>query len=169
MYQNTVVLQLPPGGQQHATIRIGGGIRAVTIRNNIFVASGGASVALATAPLPPAAILLQGNDYFSTGGPWTVVWGNAVYSSLARWRAATGQETFDGKPLGLTADPRFTGSLAPRLTPTDRGSAALFALQPGSPLRGVGLDLQRLFGIQPGGKTYSGGSASVTAPNIGAQ
>jgi hypothetical protein len=56
-----------------------------------------------------------GNDYYTNGGPFEVVWGGTPYQCLADWRAGTNnyQETLhDGTPVGMVEDPQLadTGS-----------------------------------------------------------
>jgi hypothetical protein len=148
VYQNTVVMAGGPG----PALRLGPSVRAVSVRNNILAAGSGSIVAAVRA-LPAAAAVLQGNDYFSAAGPWAVTWGTAVYGSLPAWRAASAQETVSGRTSGFAVDPRLT---------------ARFALPPGSPLLGAGLDLA-VFGLEPGPVNYAGRMVSARHPDVGAQ
>ena len=148
VYQNTVVMTRGPG----PALRLGPAVRAVSVRNNILAAGSGSIVAAARA-LPSAAAVLQGNDYFSTVGPWAVSWGPTIYGSLLAWRAASAQETVAGRTSGFAVDPRLT---------------ARFALPPGSPLLGAGLDLA-VFGLEPGPVNYAGRTVSARHPDVGAQ
>jgi hypothetical protein len=49
--------------------------------------------------------VLQGNDYFSTGGTWSIQWGPRTYGSLASWRAATSEEIVTGQKTGFYRQP----------------------------------------------------------------
>ncbi len=167
-YQNTIVLTR---GNTQPVVKLTGILHHVQMFNNIFVAASGPLVQVVPTlnkalyhPMTTKNVLLAGNDYVSTGGKWFVEWGPRVYYfSLAAWRGATSEERAGGRPAGLTVSPRFVGPLSG----TAGGSG--FALGPLSRLRRAGLDLQRLFGIQPGLVTFAGTRYLVTSPNIGAQ
>jgi hypothetical protein len=148
VYQNTVVMTRGPG----PALRLGPAVRAVSVRNNILAAGSGSIVVVARA-LPAAAAVLQGNDYFSAAGPWAVSWGPTIYGSLPAWRAASAQELVAGRTSGFAVDPQLT---------------ARFALPPGSPLLGAGLDLA-VFGLEPGSVNYAGRAVSARHPDVGAQ
>lgn len=148
VYQNTVVMTPGPG----PALRLGPAVRAVSVRNNILAAGSGPIVAAVRA-LPSAAAVLQGNDYFSASGPWAVSWGPTIYGSLPAWRAASAQEMVADRTSGFAVDPRLT---------------ARFALPPGSPLLGAGLDLAG-FGLEPGTVNYAGRTVSARHPDVGAQ
>jgi hypothetical protein len=114
---------------------------------------------------------LQGNDYFTAFGTWSIAWGTMTYYSLATWRAASSQEIVAGKASGFTANPDMAGTIlglhtksAASLTVAGNG----FILHPGSPLIGAGLDLTR-FGLNPGSADYAGKQESTLHPNVGAQ
>ncbi|GAB2545301.1 right-handed parallel beta-helix repeat-containing protein [Rufibacter soli] len=84
-----------------------------------------------------------GNTYWNLNGSAVTFQG---YSSLKEWAEATGQEKLEGKLVGLFVDPQLTGPLTATLTdPYQLGTLAGFRLQPNSPLKDKGLDLQRLF------------------------
>ena len=148
VYQNTVVMTRGPG----PALRLGPAVRAVSVRNNILAAGNGPIVAAVRA-LPRASAVLQGNDYFSAGAAWAVAWGPASYASLPAWRAASAQEMVAGRTSGFAVDPRLT---------------ARFALPPGSPLLGAGLDLA-VFGLEPRSVNYAGRAVSARHPDVGAQ
>jgi hypothetical protein len=84
-----------------------------------------------------------GNTYWNLNGSVVTFQG---YSSSNDWAEATGQEKLEGKLVGMFVDPQLTGPLTATLTdPYQLGSLAGFRLQPNSPLKDKGLDLQRLF------------------------
>jgi hypothetical protein len=168
VYQNTVVMQELADGSSPA-LKLGAGVQGITVRNNIFSAPSGPVVA-AEDVVSATAALLQGNDYYTPSPDWWILWGPASYPSLAAWRTATGQEIVNGQPAGLSADPDLTGPvLGLRATAWNAAAASGFRLRPGSPLIGSGLDLSRLFSMDPGPSDFSGAPASVLHPNIGAQ
>ena len=89
-----------------AAVRIRGAGSTVRIRNNIFQTTGGILLARSDSSSTPA--LLQGNAYWSSGGPFRIKWGGSTYSSLTSWRTARGQERYNGTSTGIVADPRLT-------------------------------------------------------------
>ena len=163
VYQNTVVTADAPA------LRLGLAVNRILIRNNIFMADNGPIVE-ADGAFRPAMAELQGNDYFSAVGPWSVTWGPESYDSLSAWRAISTEEMVGGRPSGFAVDPRLTG---PVLNLPDKlagqGSAGdRFILRLGSPLLGAGLDLASL-GMDPGPTNFAGKAESLQHPNVGAQ
>lgn len=171
--QNTVVTTpspvLPPGVSSPA-LRLSAELSGVKVRNNIFATNYGPVVADTTA-LKPALASLQGNDYFTAFGPWSITWGPASYDSLTEWRTASSEETVAGHAAGFTVDPETVGpvvgvqaKLAANAVAAGRG----FALRAGSPLIGAGLNL----GVRPVGAeqatNYAGQPVSAGHPNVGA-
>jgi Right handed beta helix region len=138
IYQNTVVTGARTGPQQAALV-LWQELRSVSVRNNIFEAEHPGPVVRALSALPASAVVLQGNDYHSAPGLWSIDWGGDSYSSLAAWQRATGQEQADGKPTGTTADPRFVGPVLglDAHDPADSRNTAGFTLSAQSPLRGA--------------------------------
>jgi hypothetical protein len=133
----------------------------VTVRNNIFATANPEPVVSADRSLSRSAATLQGNDYYSASR-WTVRWGSRSYSSLAGWRAATGQEMLAGRPAGLAVNPRFA-----RGWPTAADPAG-FALARGSPLRNAELNLARLYGLPRWLVDYAGHRIDARRPALGA-
>lgn len=167
VYQNTVVMISAPTGTS-PLLRLGPGVRGISILNNLFSTESGPTVCTSS-PLPTSAVMLQGNDYFSVLGPWQVIWGQTIYSSLQDWRAGTSQETANGQPTGLAVNPEMVGPVLGLSvnSPMAPAAAAGFALRPGSPLIGAGLDLTAL-GIHPATTDYTGHTQPVKDPDIGA-
>jgi hypothetical protein len=167
VYQNTVVDGKQP--HQYALV-LAATLRGVTVRNNIFMNQSG-PVILARSVIQPSVALLQGNDYFSAESPVSVQWGpTTTYTSLRAWRAGTGQEKAFGRPVGMTANPdlgpvfSLPGGPAARLSLGDR-----FVPAEGSPVMGHGMDLERLFGVNPGAMNFAGTGISLRFPTLGAQ
>lgn len=160
VYQNTVVME--PVGPQ-TTLKLNGALRRDRVFNNIFVGSSRGPLVYGLTQLTSSQVRLAGNDYVAPPGDWLARWSSARYHSLAAWRTATGQEHVDGKRTGLTAAPLFVHP-----APAQSGGAG-FALRRASMLRNRGLNLVRLFGLQPGKVNYAGKSYRFGRPNIGAQ
>ncbi len=161
IYNNVVYLSATSGGSAPVAAlfpTVGAGI---TVRNNIFQVTRGVPVVAASASAPDA-LVFQQNDYFSPAGGLEVDWGAAVYTTLAAWRDATGQERLGPNATGFDVDPRLVrpgGGAA--IGDADRlASLSAYRLRADSPLLGVGLDLPGLFGTDTGGQDYFG----VTVP-----
>jgi len=169
VYQNTVVMPAA-AGEPHAALWLGS-VHGVTVRNNIFMVTRPGPIVIAAPALPASAALLQGNDYFATARQGSIRWGPGTYRTLRSWRKITGQETVRGRPTGLTVDPQMAGPVLGLTTSTaaDHDGGAGFVLLGTSPLLGAGLDLARLFGVDPGSGSYSGRPVPRQDPNIGAQ
>lgn len=141
-------------------------------RNNIIQTTGGVRLVEVQASALDGAVNLrfEGNSYFSTGGAFSIVWGGTVYSTLADWRAATGQERIGGVNTGLSVDPRLTAP-GQGITVGDADLLATlsgYRLRSDSPLIEAGLDL-RTMGVAIGTRDYFGGPVpSGTTLDIGA-
>jgi hypothetical protein len=168
VYQNTVVMTSAYGSVP--ALRLGTFMHGISVRNNIF-ATEAAPIVAAGRALPVSMAVLQGNDYYSALGSWSVVWGQASYPDLSAWRTASSEETVGAQPSGFTVNPQLAGPVlglqAKLASQTSAGNG--FTLRPGSPLAGAGLDLTSLFGLNPGSRDYSGKAVSTQHPNVGAQ
>jgi len=170
VYQNTVIMGPQAGGIPHSALWLGK-IRRVAVRNNLFVVDHLGPIVISLHHVARSAALLQGNDYFSAAHRWQVLWGlGSSYGTLRAWRRATGQERVGGQPAGFAVYPRLAGPVVglTRTSTRDPGSGAAFVPANGSPLVGAGLDLRRLFRMDPGSVTFSGRPVRSRAPNIGA-
>lgn len=158
VYNNTVVMtdMVRPG----SAIRLHATAQNVTLRNNLLVIDGPLLIVADTA-YPRGQALLQGNDYYSTSGRWTVRWGGKTYSSLAEWRSATGQEMTDGRKTGFETDPCFRGGKAPVIK---KASDAELLVPVCDALADKGLDLRSMFGIDAGRQDYFGEALGRTPP-----
>ncbi len=169
VYQNTVVMTSGSGPPPSA-LRLGSAVYPITARNNIFAVDTGAIVS-DTRAVPTATVVLQGNDYYSAAGHWSIEWGATAYHSLASWRTATSEETVAGQKTGGTVNPDLTGpvlGLQMDVATSQPGAGNGFVLRVGSPLLGAGLALAR-FGLKPGSVNYGEKQTSALHPNVGAQ
>ncbi|MFF5896821.1 right-handed parallel beta-helix repeat-containing protein [Streptomyces argenteolus] len=169
IYQNTVVMTGSAHGDAPA-VRLRRGEQGVSLRNNTLVNRSG-PVVTAESGLSPADVSLQGNNYRTTDGAWSVDWGSHAYPDLSSWRTATGQERVGQRATGLTADPCFAGGELPAV----RSAHDVPAVVPDCGGRD-GLDLRALFGTDPGTVDYFGtevpdpppvGAAVPEAPGSG--
>lgn len=164
VYQNTVIMA-PQAGQAPA-LQLSKYVKRDTVHNNVFAVHSGAVIA-AKAYLRPGQAELQGNDYYSAY-PLSINWDGSLYSSLGTWRSASGQERLKGRPVGLDANPDLAGPYLGLRVKAPGGTGAGFAPRPRSPIVRAGLDLPRLFGLDPGPGNYAGTPISPQHLNIGA-
>jgi hypothetical protein len=152
IYNNTVVIG--PWTDQAALIDAQG-VEAC-LRNNIFVAT--APALPLRVEQPTNRVRFENNLYWRDGGPTEIAWGAQTYSSLSEWRDRTGQESLNGEPLGLFADPALTGNPPDAHPGGRRGLQAGRAMRPlpGSPALAGGLDLRKMFGLDTGTRDFFG-------------
>jgi hypothetical protein len=98
----------------------------------------------------------KGNCYWSSGAPLNIVWGNAIYTSLAAWRSATGQEKIGRSDVGFEIDPMLVapgkgGTIA---CPNKLDRLTAYQLRVDSPLIDKGLDLKTIFGMDHGSRDF---------------
>ena len=134
------------------------GTSGFRFRNNLFVGVGG--VPLVEIPYNQARLVFQGNGYWSGGDAFVIRHGGKTYTSLKRWRNATGQETYRSRATGLSANPRLVDpGNGGTIGDADRlPTLAAYKLRAGSPLVDAGLNLRSLFGLSPGPTDFYGTS-----------
>jgi hypothetical protein len=107
-----------------------------------------------------------GNLYWSMGERGFSVDG---HKSFEAWVAETGQEKFEDRVAGLFADPLLRKDGNGLLTDPNRlATLTEYQALPGSPVIGAGLDLLRLFGVDPGRRDYWGAPLPSGRLDIGA-
>jgi hypothetical protein len=134
-------------------------VQSLHFRNNIFQTTNdyAVQVNVSTNQLATATdLLFQDNAYYSSGAGFYMVWSNVLYTSLAAWQSATGQEKIGGFAIGFNVDPRLsnpgfggTNGFGNSLT-----NVVAYRLQAGSPLIDDGLGLLAFFGINPGTRDF---------------
>jgi len=102
----------------------------------------------------------KGNCYWTYGDNIEIKWGGTTYTSLAAWRSATGQEKLGGNNVGFECDPCLVdvGNGGTIGDPCNLAGLTAYKLQGSSPLINAALDIQSLFGIDPGLRDYYGTS-----------
>jgi hypothetical protein len=87
-----------------------------------------------------------GNDWWSDDG--IIRFGE--FESLLAWTKATGQETMNGRIIGMQTDPQFNGPFTTDITdPHKLGMLSGFMLKPESPLKNRGIDIKSFSGFDP--------------------
>lgn len=132
--------------------KLAGPLPDMPFYNNIFVSQGPQVFRRGDGTRTVGRFL--GNLYWSVGERGFRVDG---FKSLAEWAAATGQETIDGRLVGLFADPALPRTGPAMLTsPADLYRLVEYLLPQGSPAVGAGLDLRKLLGLDPGPVDFYG-------------
>jgi hypothetical protein len=125
-----------------------GPLPQMTFRNNIFV-SGGAQI---QGPYDMARF--EGNLYWAMGDGGFVV---DEYTDFEQWAKATGQEMIDGNIVGHYADPLLNKTGQWLITdPMQLRQLQAYRLQAQSPAIDAGLDLKKLFQLDPGKMDFYG-------------
>jgi len=134
-------------------------------RNNIFYTSGDVSLLTISTGATDSTDnnLFQGNCYYSNTGTLIINWGNETYTDIQAWRAATNQEIVNGNESGYEGDPLLVspGNGTTIGNPVYLDSLVEYKLLPGSPLIESGLNLDSLFGVDPGARDFYGGLIPV--------
>lgn len=155
IYNNTIYMTPGKGDQTAALLTWFSGSN-VHFRNNLIVTTGGEP--LVNVQSAGSGLLFQGNDYWPSGGAFSINYNGTNYGSLSAWRKATGQEMNGASPTGKSVDPRLNNAGGGGTI----GNADLlntlsaYQLQPGSPMINTGLNLLSLFGVNPGSVDYYG-------------
>jgi hypothetical protein len=134
--------------------RSGDGLRFV---NNLFVTGGGVPAVLCEAR--GDGVRFAGNAYWAVEGRLEIRDG-AFLKNLVEWRAATGQERWRGKDVGLEANPLLRGFTEKGAVGAVgvRAAPGAFRLRAGSPLIDAGLDIDGPPATGHGGRDFWGTS-----------
>ena len=167
IYNNTVFLNSAATGNPSA-IRIwnlgfeGLDPSGLYFRNNIFQTQDGLNLVDADKNALDTAkdIVFQGNNYYSSGSPFNILWNGITYNSLDSWRTATGEEKLDENNVGFSVDPLFNNPKGGTTVnnPDLLNKLAAYRLDSTSPLIDQGLNLMSLFNINPGTQDFNGTS-----------
>jgi regulation of enolase protein 1 (concanavalin A-like superfamily) len=143
----------------------------VRVSNNLFISTGGQPLVdfSLTALDGSSGVRLEGNAYWSSGGAFRLLWKGVTYTSLAQFRAATGQERLNDTDVGRSVEPDLAAAGA---GPTFNDPAMLkglwqYRLKVASQLVDAGIDLAEL-GINIGARDFFGGTSRKLASDIGA-
>jgi hypothetical protein len=152
IYNNTIyVVPATRGGKASAVRFMGPYIKDIKMMNNIFYATGGVRMIDLPGGGDKASIKFLRNDYYADGAPVKISWDGKDYPSLGSWAGAGAakQEMEDGKNLALSLNPGLTapGQGALQGRPKVLASLKAYTLLPTSPLRDLGLDLQKRGGM----------------------
>src|SRR5690606_6275826 len=147
-YNNTIFADssvAPSGG---GVFFKSGGHHNVRFFNNIFYSRNGAPMVVATDTT--MGVSFHNNAYFSEHDRYTFVWGDDRYTSLHDFKEAPRQETMNGAPTGIVADPHLLapGTAGPLGYPLDLKTLRdRYSLQKKSPLirQGIAVSLPSPF------------------------
>ena len=154
-YGNTIYLS-PGPNSAIAAIKITGVGSGNKFRNNIFYTTGGVRLLDSNSAYSTSNVQFQGNDWYASGGGFSIKWGGTTYTDLSAWRGS-GQEKNGATNTGISSDPKL---VAPG-GGTTLGDAALlnsltaYQLLSNSPAINAGVNLTSL-GVNAGGKDYYG-------------
>ena len=156
VYNNTFYIgpDAPPGASAVAIWYWNGGkFSNMNLRNNIFIAEAGKRL---ISYMKILGFNFQNNVYWQSGEPLAITDpAGKVYTSLAAWRTATGQEMLSGQPVGMELSPQLVDvHNYPTLGPYNLTNLPGYKLKSSSQCRDTGLNLQALFGINPGTRDY---------------
>ncbi|MGC1391569.1 MAG: right-handed parallel beta-helix repeat-containing protein [Bacteroidales bacterium] len=97
--------------------------------------------------------IFLGNDWWNPGGNIEFM----KFANLADWAKSTGQEMLKGKFVGIQKDPKLNGPFSTDITDPDQlEKLSGYILQPDSPLKNKGLNLNSAFGIIQPTKDFYG-------------
>jgi len=147
-----------------------------SFRNNVIYLDGpGTDLRLFTGNrggILPREVEFQGNVYYSSQGGVAIYFNDHFYSDFENWRLmAPGQETLRGKNLGAFVNPLFSNLGTAHTLQNPYLLSALTSYQPtfSSPCIDRGLNLKKLFRINPGEFDFLGRSLPTNGPfGIGA-
>lgn len=164
IYHNVVYMD-HAAGSRPALQMFGGHYSHIGVHNNVFITTGGSP--LIDVDAAPGHVSLQGNSYWSSGAPFLFRWNAANHTSLAGWRAATGQEMLDGAPTGLDLNPLLENAGQAKALDGQSIADGLqgYRLRSDSPLIGAGLNLLQLFGIHSGEQDLFGSALDLVSPS----
>ncbi len=159
IYNNIIYLKSISGSTPKGFYLRSSAITGVTVRNNIFQTAGGVEILNL---MYTAGCTFQGNDYWSSGGSFKIIWGSTTYTSLTAWRTGTTQEKVNGNASGFQVDPLYSDTTrgttfndATKLT-----TLKSYKIKSTSALYNTGLDLKTLFGTNIGTRDFWANSLS---------
>jgi len=164
LHNNTIFISAHSDGGLPSGIQIRSNVQGVRLWNNLLITTGGTPAL--DKDSKSRDVVAQGNGYWSNGQPVRILWEGREFGSLAAFRAATAQETSDGRPVGIEADPQLTaagGGIAVRDT-SKLSSLPAYRVKSGSPLIGAGMSLVP---VEPGEHDFFLRPLSTAKPGIG--
>lgn len=163
VFHNNVIIQK---GTNKTAAQFGGNTKTVVdVLNNILWVENGSKLINDAGP-PLSGVRLRGNNYYAPGASGTIItWNSVNYTTIAAWRAASGQETDTGADTSVFGDPLFISSPAAITVPAGEGYPVSmlggYKLQAGSPAKNAGKPISAVGYTQPA-TDYFGEATSQT-------
>lgn len=167
VYNNTIYVAKAINSTTKALCIDNDGMSNISFYNNIFHAVGKTRILSAATPV---GISFYGNNYWSDSA-FSISWAGNSFTSFADWQLATGQEKFNGQSTGYQLDPMYADAGKGYIINNARNLRTLkaYKLLSSSGMINSGLNLSKLFGINPGSVDFWGAPlAGKVAFNIGA-
>ena len=128
------------------------GISGTEVYNNIFQTTGG--VPLLYVPTDYTAYF-AGNLYWASGADFKINYQGTVYSNLADWRTATGNEQLGATSAGIVANPNLNNPGNGAIVfPNPVSDLNAYTLAANSPAVDAGIDITSLYGISRGTQDF---------------
>lgn len=164
---NCVIVQ--KGTNRTAITNNGGADADVDMLNNIIWAENGSKLVNGGSSL--TGVRYRGNMYYAPSGGNIIAWQGSTYTTVAAWRAASGQETLTGADTSQLGDPLFVSAPASIAVPEGLGYPvtllAGYKLQAGSVAKTGGTAISALGYTQPA-NDYFGVATTPTAIGLSA-
>jgi Right handed beta helix region len=158
IHNNTIYINASATGSPRA-IRFKSATTNFHVRNNIFITAG--DIPLAQVASNQSGIQFQGNDYWSIGSTFQIIWYGTKYTSLLEWlNAVPDQGRVDRKIVEKNVNPKLinAGGGGTINDPFLLDTLKAYMLRSTSTMINTGLDLLSLFGVNPGSLDYYGSS-----------
>jgi len=156
IYNNTVFVGATMRKEAAAFRASGTAHNNVLVSNNLFVNAGTDNPIVDIKDKND--LFFHGNNYYPQEGRLRISYHGKQYFGLKTWRAETNQEMLDNRATGLSEDPRLKspgrGGTVANVKELQRLRA--YQLHNRSPMIDAGLDLAKVFNLDPGGQDFFG-------------
>ncbi len=137
----------------------------ISFRNNLIISDDPDVFIINIHPLQnPTSVVLQGNLYWSKNGSYKFREGNDTFYTYESWQGRTSRsvmcEVLNGKNSGVIEDPKISlpTNILNLNNSYELSSMTEFRIDASSVASGKGLNLKKLFGLDPGKNDFFGNS-----------